>query len=544
MGSMAFQRMKPKEAIKILLMVTLFFSIGYPQKVDANTNTLDLIETEQVHVPPAQRTQHTSRYELYDDWLAINAQGGAFLFEVDSTQTWTVKIKTEMAGFKVGKMAKGSNNIQWGSGVINGNSTDYLALHFVANSSNYKNASFTVEKGLVKRQYDVVQLPNGFSFWHNGRYIRWYGHSPAKDFPLFVFLDKSFEGFFTNHPQVSTITTPTNESKTVPIVSTDGAYGFHARVKSQPKEHYGYITSTTALKFKINLYKTYKEDKVNPVMGEIEVCPVNCWIPPFKEKSKIIKFSPPPPPPPPPPQPVIGLGYVYPIKYEGYFRALGYSQWLAPSDGGSTPSMRLGLVLQGKPLDQDFTWSAQSLDSWITVNPTTGTKNQSFVITATPQNTAAFREGKVKIKVGQLERTIEVYQYKRSDYEGVQFGTDKNTMNFSADGGNQSIQVSTQKEACAVTMFMDQFNCTVKPKEKFPWIANEDAGWIKVVPAGDSFTITVDPNNNAQSREAVVSVYGATTVPYWNSIKTFFSEYAFDHMVTERKITITQQGKP
>lgn len=222
-----------------------------------------------------------------------------------------------------------------------------------------------------------------------------------------------------------------------------------------------------------------------------------------------------------------------------------YSQWLAPSDGGSTPTIIVKrLVLQGKPLDQDFTWSAQSLDSWITVSPTTGTKNQSFVITATPQNTAAFREGKVKIKVGDIERTIAVYQYKRSDYEGVQFGTDKNTMNFSADGGNQSIQVSTQKEACAVTTFMDQFNCTVKPKEKFPWIANEDASWIKVVPAGDSFTITVDPNNNAQSRQAVVSVYGATTVPYWNSIKTFFSEYSFEHTVTERKITITQQGKP
>lgn len=503
-----------------------------------------------MHVPSAQRNQHTSRYELYDNWLAINAQGGVFLFEVDSTQTWTVKIKKEMAGFKVGKMPRGSNNIQWGSGVINGNSADYLALHFVANSSNYQNASFTVEKGQLKRQYDVVQLPNGFSFKYNGKIEKWYGYSPAKNFPLFQFLDENFEGFFTNHSQVSTVTILRNksssniyDSKTVPVVSNNSTYGFVVQLKSQPKGHQGHVQSNSSTSIKINLYRSAANNKGNSV-GEIEVCPVSCKIPPFKEKSKIIKFSPEPPPPPPPPKPVIGLAYEYPINLSNG-RGWMYSQWLAPSDGGSTPTIIVkGLFLQGKPLDQDFTWSAQSLDSWITVSPTTGTKNQSFVITATPQNTAAFREGKVKIKVGELERTIAVYQYKRSDYEGVQFGTDKNTMNFSADGGNQSIQVSTQKEACAVTTFMDQFNCTVKPKEKFPWIANEDASWIKVVSAGDSFTITVDPNNNAQSREAVVSVYGATTVPYWNSIKTFFSEYSFEHMVTERKITITQQGKP
>jgi hypothetical protein len=141
-------------------------------------------------------------------------------------------------------------------------------------------------------------------------------------------------------------------------------------------------------------------------------------------------------------------------------------------------------------ISSDLTWTATSDQSWLTVNPASGTGNGQLTMTATQNTTSVARTATITVTApGLAAKTVTVTQQTgQADYLTV--SATKATVEFTA-GSNASVDVSSN----------------------LAWTATSNQPWLTVSPASSTgnheLTFTAEENTVETSRSATVTVSAA-----------------------------------
>ena len=137
-------------------------------------------------------------------------------------------------------------------------------------------------------------------------------------------------------------------------------------------------------------------------------------------------------------------------------------------------------------IESNTRWTVNSSESWLTVSPSSGSKNGTVSVTAAENQTTTKRTATITVSKGEVLRTINVTQ------EGIPVILELSTssMGFSYSGDVYSLTISS--------------NVT--------WTVSSSVTWLTVSPSSGSnngtLTVTAQANSTSSRRSGVITVRG------------------------------------